>query len=108
MELEKFYENTNFGNRVDGTKKGKGFLGVLKRPDGNISTEISIGVDFGKGETEIPLLVPTLSKKQIDVLLSLPDGEAPPDDIIDVAVNHAKKRLKDGKSPFADESESPK
>ena len=108
MDLEKFYDNTDFGNRPDGTKKGKGYFGLLKRPDGNVSTELSIGVDFGKGETEIPLLVPTLNKKQIDLLLNLPDGEQPPKEIVDLAVEHAKKRLKEGKSPFADESESPK
>lgn len=108
MDLSKFYDNTDFGNRVDGTKKGKGFLGILKRPDGNVSTEISVGVDFGKGEMEIPLLVPTLSKKQIDKLLSMPEGEKPPQDIVDAAVNHAKKRLQEGKSPFADDSEAPK
>jgi len=90
-----------FGNRNDGTKKGSGFLGVLQRPDGKVSTEISVGVDFGAGEMEIPLLVPTLDQEEIKYLL---ENEPKPSDIpkpiMDKAVNHAIQRLKDGKSPF--------
>jgi hypothetical protein len=92
-------EAHEYGNRVDGTKKGVGYLGELKRPDGKVSTEISVGVDFGNGETEIPLLVPTLSKDEIDHLLA---GKKETPEILDKAVKHAIDRLKSGKSPFAD------
>lgn len=91
-----------YGLRQDGTKKSKGFLGELKRPDGDISTEISVGVEFDGQEREIPTLVPTLNKKQIEYLL---DGGPPTKEIVDKAVEHARKRIKDGKSPFYEDSE---
>jgi predicted transcriptional regulator len=94
-----------YGNRADGTPKGKGFLGELKRPDGKVSTELSIGVTMDGKETEIPALVPTLTKKEIDSLLS---GEKPSKTIIDKAVSHAKERIKQGKSPFAQAGEGKK
>ena len=91
-----------FGNRVDGTPKGMGFFGALKRPDGDISTELSIGVDLGKGEMEIPLLVPGLTKKEINHLL---EGGEPTDAIVGKAVIHARQRLANGLSPFASDDE---
>jgi hypothetical protein len=86
-----------FGLRKDGTRKGPGFLGVLKRPDGNISTELSIGIDFGQGNMEIPLLVPGLTGPEINSLLT---DVKPNKEIIDKAVGHAIKRLSEGLSPF--------
>jgi hypothetical protein len=88
----------NFGNRTDGTAKGMGFFGALKRPDGDISTELSIGVNIEGKELEIPLLVPGLTKAEIQLLLE--DGE-PTDEIVGKAVFHAQKRLAKGLSPFA-------
>jgi len=88
--------------RVDGTIKGPGFLGELKRPDGKVSTEISIGVNMGGKEMEIPTLVPTLTQSEIKHLL---DGKKPTDAIVDKAVAHAKKRMDEGKSVF---KEAPK
>jgi hypothetical protein len=90
-------EAPNFGKRADGTDKGTGFLGVLKRPDGSVSTEISVGVNLDGKETEIPTLVPTLTKNEINHLLN--NGK-PTKEIIDKAVAHAKKRMSEGKSPF--------
>ena len=85
--------------RADGTEKGPGFLGTLQRPDGRVSTELSIGVEFDGKETEIPSLVPTLTQDETDHLLG---GGDPTDAIVDKAVSHAKKRIKQGKSPFAE------
>lgn len=93
---------SDYGLRRDGTKKGAGFLGELKRPDGGVSTELSVGVDFGEGETEIPLLVPTLSKQEINYLLK---GGAPTKSIVDKAAQHAISRQKTGRSAFADEKD---
>ena len=99
-----------FGLRPDGTKKGLGYFGVLKRPDGKVSTELSIGVEFDGKETEIPSLVPTLNKDEINYLLTsklepsmwkTPTGKV----IVGKAVEHAKKRIAEGKSPFAEEGE---
>jgi hypothetical protein len=88
--------------RNDGTKKGNGFLGVLTRPDGKVSTEISVGVNIGGKEMEIPTLVPTLTKAEVSYLLS---GKDPTKAIVQKAVDHAEKRIKAGKSPFAEEGE---
>lgn len=95
-----------YGQRPDGSHKGPGFLGELKRPDGGISTELSVGVNIDGKERDIPLIVPTLSKKQLDALLSVPDGVAPWDAIKDYnaieqkAIEHAQQRIQEGKSPF--------
>jgi len=90
------------GFRGDGTPKGLGFFGLLKRPDGKVSTELSIGVDFGDGEMLIPSLVPTLTKKEIDSLLKMKRGEMPSKAIMDKAVAHAIERMQGGQSPFFD------
>jgi hypothetical protein len=95
----KQFKDSGYGNRPDGTPKGKGFLGELKRPDGNVSTEISVGVNIGGKEMDIPTLVPTLTKAEVDSLLK---GDAPSDAIVRKAVDHAKKRIAEGKSVFAD------
>jgi flagellum-specific peptidoglycan hydrolase FlgJ len=95
-------ETEEFGNRLDGTKKGKGFLGILPRPDGGVSTELSVGVNIDGKETLIPTLVPGLTKEEVDFLLNLEPGDARsiPDSIINKAVKHAKDRMNQGKSPF--------
>lgn len=84
-------------------KKGKGFLGTLRRPDGKVSTELSVGVNIDGKEMEIPTLVPTLDKKEIDYLLG---GNKPTEEIIKKAVEHARKRIAEGKSPFYNEDEN--
>lgn len=91
-----------YGNRIDGTRKGRGFFGELPTKDGRIATEISIGVDFGEGETQIPALVPTLSPWEMRWLL---DGNDPTEEIIEKAAQHAIQRMKGGKSPFAGNDE---
>jgi hypothetical protein len=98
-------------NRSDGTQKGNGYFGVLKRPDGNVSTEISIGVGLNGKETQIPLIVPTLNKAELNYLLANdPDSDdfmsRMPSTIVDKAVDHAVGRLKSGQSPFSREDES--
>jgi hypothetical protein len=87
-----------YGNRPDGTPKGRGYFGELKRPDGDMSTELSIGVSINGKETEIPLLVPTLNKREVQRLLR---DEKPTEGIIKKAYDHALMRMKQGKSPFA-------
>lgn len=99
--------------RPDGARKGLGFLGPLKRPDGGVSSEISIGVGLGGKEINIPTMVPTLAKHEIDYLLSTPEDKIMEVDkemfnsIKQKAVDYAKMRLKSGKSVFAEEGESP-
>lgn len=106
----------DYGNRVDGTKKGSGYFGEIQRPDGTVMTEISIGVGLNGKETEIPLIVPTLTKKEIQYLLNN-DPESSdfmdrmPPSIVEKAVDHAVTRMRNGQSPFAtdgDQVEMPK
>ena len=103
----------SYGNRPDGTKKGKGFLGELARPDGSVSTEISAGVQIDGKEMDIPLLVPGLNKKEREYLLSTDPKDKEffknmPDGLMDKAVDHANKRIKDGKSVFKEDDEEDK
>lgn len=97
-----------FGTRPDGTPKGSGYFGVLKRPDGSVSTEISMSTDAIGGK-EFPLLVPTLTKSEVNQLLSMDisDPKKIPTSIVSKAEAFAKQRVTEGKSPFASPEESP-
>lgn len=92
----------DYGNRVDGEKKGRGFLGELQAKDGRVSTEISIGVNIDGEEVEIPTLIPTLTQKEIDHLLET--GE-PTEEIVEKAVKHAVERKKKGLGFFKEVGE---
>jgi len=88
----------NYGDRVDGTKKGTGWLGPIELKSGNgVATEKSIGVEIDGKETLIPALVPGLTESEIDAVVN---GEDIPRSVVSKAVSHAKKRIKEGKSPF--------
>jgi len=89
--------------KVEERKKGQGYFGPLKRPDGYISTELSMGTtDITGNEMQIPLLVPTLTQDEINYLLS---GKKPTEEIYYKAIEHAKTRIAKGLSPFAQEGE---
>lgn len=78
--------------------KGPGWLGTLKRPDGGVSTELSIGVGLGGAEVDIPSLIRGLTDEEIAWLLAdLPMT----DEIAGLASEHAMQRLSRGRSPFA-------
>jgi hypothetical protein len=101
----------DYGNRPNGSAKGMGFFGELKRPDGGVSTEISVGVGIDGKETNIPLIVPTLTKKELNYLLRTDiKGKGffnnMPSSIMDKAYDHAKTRMKSGMSPFAGPDEA--
>ena len=96
----------NYGRRADQTLKGEGYFGALQRREGGISTELSIGVDFGQGEMEIPTLVPTLTDVEVAMLLRMRPGQPTPPSIVDKAVAHARQRLAAGLSPFAGAGEA--
>jgi len=87
-----------YGKRPSGAPKSRGFFGELKRPDGSVSTELTAGFDFGDGEEEVPLLVPTLTKSQITHLLS---GKNPTDDIYEAASQFALARKRAGMPYYA-------
>jgi len=100
--------------RPDGTKKGSGFLGGMKRLDdpSGVSSEISIGVDWGSGEKLIPTMVPTLDSNEIKYLLSTPEDKIFTENpelgkkIEQKAVRFAKEREAKGLPFFAQENES--
>jgi hypothetical protein len=100
----------DYGMRPDKTAKGAGYFGEIKRPDGNVMTEISIGVGLNGKETLIPLVVPTLNRSELNYLMKAdPQSkmfmEKMPRSIMDKAVDHAVMRMKENKSPFASPEE---
>lgn len=106
--LKQLYEgDAGYGDRADGTRKGRGWMGEIKRPDGTVMTEIGVGVEIDGKEHEIPLIVPTLTAEQVERLKTMPmNGKVPPD-IKAKAVEWARDRMAQGKSPFAGAEESP-
>lgn len=96
----------NYGKRNDGTKKNIGYYGQLVDARGNAATEYSVGVELDGKEVEIPTLVPGLSSKELNIMLSdiIPNGKQPPRSIVDKAVRHARGRLSKGLSPFVESS----
>lgn len=99
-------ERTTWEKRADGTEKGDGYFGVLTRPDGRVSSELSIGVNLDGKDTEIPSLVPTLSRSEVLSLLALdPEKDQTPQSIIDKAVAFARTRKQQGLPYFAQHGE---
>lgn len=94
-----------WGLRPDGTPKGRGFLGVLPRPDGGVSTELSLSDKMNGKEVFYPALVPTLNRKELDYLLTSKPTAKLPNSILDKAYNHAIGRMSKGMSTFATEEE---
>lgn len=93
-------DTTKYGYREDGTPKGVGWLGEIPTKDKkSIMTELSIGVNIDGKETLIPSIVPTLSQSEIR---HLQRTQEPTDAIVQKAVDFARKRIAEGKSPFAD------
>ena len=101
----------DYGTRLDGTKKGKGYFGLLHSTnpkDGKdvVSSELSATTervrDAQGQEVLFPLLVPSLSMDEIELLLS---GETPTDTIYAKAEQHALMRMGKQLSPFASAGE---
>ena len=105
--LAKPSEAPNYGKRPDGSQKGSGWFGEIKRPDGTVMTEVTAGIEINGKEADVPLLVPTLSAGQVETLRNMPMDAKPPKDILDKAAAWASQRERAGKSPYADQAESP-
>lgn len=94
--------------RTDGSKKGNGFLGVLpiKYPDGStgVATEYSVGVNMDGQEVEVPTLVPTLTPEETNLMVTdvIPGRKQVPEPIMRKAIEHARGRIGQGLSPFAE------
>ena len=100
--------------RGDGTLKGKGFLGELPNKMGGYSTELSMSTgDIVPGkDVLIPTMVPTLTKDELDYLLSHkynPRARTGIDDVISrKAIDFARERKKKGLPYFATKEEEGK
>jgi hypothetical protein len=106
MELAEELKPEGYGLRNDGkTVKGTGWLGKLTVKGGGIATEYTVGVNIDGEEIDIPTLVPTLTKAQVKLLTDdiIPNQKPIPDDIMQKAVDHAKKQVAEGKSVFAND-----
>ncbi len=102
-----------WGARPDGTLKGNGWLGVLTNPAGQTVTEYSMQSDSvlkdGK-RIDFPMLVPGLSRPEVDAVLALSAGK-PTDEAIlrrveQKAVDFARSRLARGLDVWAPEPAS--
>lgn len=91
-----------FGFRQDGTPKSTGYLGRLKNKRGDVVTEFSIDEDVDGKRVHMPSIVPTLDAKELQTVLKATEDETVqiPNSVFIKAVDHAKKRIKEGKSPF--------
>lgn len=78
------------------------FFGAQDSQGAGQAQDMSIAVDFGNGQTDIPLLVPTLAPEEVQYLLS---GGAPTHEIATKAVAHAQQRIAAGMSPFMQQGE---
>lgn len=98
-------EKAKWDKRADGSDKGEGWLGLRRRPDGGVSSEISM--DFGSGD--IPTMVPGLTPEELKWLMTTPPEKAArtiPHSIAQKAIDWAAKRKAEGKSPFRQPNES--
>jgi len=82
--------------RADGSKKGPGFLGSIQAGKGMIATEVSRGGEINGKMMEYPLLVPSSTPEEIQMIISGSTN----DEIEKKAADHARKRLAAGLSPF--------
>jgi hypothetical protein len=90
--------------RPDGTAKGSGWLGPHKTESGSDVTEYSIGVKIDGQEMDIPTLVPGLSEEEVKQLLMAAEYDSFPNAVIvNKAIRHARKMMKEGKGVFAPE-----
>lgn len=103
-------DRSQWDRREDGSAKGDGFLGLLARPDGGVSSEISAGFDGmgpGGAEADIPTVVPTLSPAEISFLLNMNvSRDKVPQSIVEKAIAYAKQRRAQGKPYFAGPGEA--
>tara|TARA_R110000787_G_scaffold78497_1_gene171745 strand:- start:1178 stop:1516 length:339 start_codon:yes stop_codon:yes gene_type:complete len=92
--MEKDYGTRH--NPSDG-KKYTGWKGVHTNKKGQKVTEHSMGFGMDGKEVEIPMIVPSTTKQELDIILN---GKKVTPAMIKKATDHAKMRIKQGKSPF--------
>ena len=87
---------------TEGSVKGKGFFGGIPTQDGSTMTEYSSAFEVGGKTVSYPLVVPTLTADELNLLRST--GEVTPE-IEKKAQEYALSRLAEGKNPFASPQE---
>jgi hypothetical protein len=85
-----------------GTVKGKGYFGEVPMNQGGAMTEYSSAFEQDGKLVSHPLLVPTLTKQEIDLLRM---GIEPTPEIYRKAQDYAQQRIGAGQSPFASPQE---
>lgn len=92
-----------YGTRPDGSPKGAGYFGEITHPakPGTEFTEWTVGVTVDGKDMDIPLIVPTLSRKELQAVLQGKETRA----IIRKAVDHALSRMKQGRPVYAEPGE---
>ena len=83
---------------TQGTVKGKGYFGEVPSNQGGAMTELSSAYEQDGKLISNPLIVPTLTKQELDLLKS---GQEPTPQIIKKAQDYAQKRMGLGQSTFA-------
>ena len=83
-------------NPKDG-KKYTGWQGIFKNKQGQSVTEYSMGFGIDGKEVDIPIIVPSTTRGEIEIIL---EGGEPTPAMIKKAIEHAKVRLAQDKSPF--------
>ena len=87
---------------TEGSLKGKGYFGAIPTKDGSMMTEYSSAFDVDGKTISYPLIVPTLTADELNLLRIT--GEATPE-IEKKAQDFAMERLAQGKNPFASPKE---
>lgn len=96
---------SDYGSRPDGSKKGKGYFGELINKQGDVVTEMTVGVNIDGQEVDIPVVNPFMSGEDINTLLNLPEDKPIPNKLIRSAIDFALYRKQQGLSPYAQSSE---
>lgn len=100
--------------RRDGSKKSaRGFLGPIRnKVSGGTMTEFATDMQYQGKTIDIPTMVPTLSKSEIEYMRNMKPGAGwnlsksqVERTIVNKARAHALKRLEAGKSPFYQDGE---
>lgn len=100
-------QKKDYGARPDGSKKGLGYLGEIKRPDGTVMTEVTTGVNIDGKDIDIPVITPYATKSDLEYLKksdikSEDFYQKMPKGLMDRAVQHALDRQQAGKPVYAD------
>lgn len=97
-------EMADWGDRPDGTPKNAGWRGIIPLPNGDVMTEVTIGVEIDGVETDIPLIVPSTTDDDLNIIASLAMGlidvSEIPQEIEDLAITWAEYRISENLSPY--------